>query len=304
MPRAPSFRITCATAIVAMVALAAAIVPLAPAAQKADAPRPDSRTSPGVIDDMRILRSLETLAQRLLDGGKTTPMAELISQLSRTSCDVRLAKPSAGPLAPADHYERCKKSVLVLASLFKCEKCGRNHVSPATGFVISESGAAVTNHHVVNNAKNITLVAMTADGAVYPVKSVLAASAAYDVAILQLDATGLVPLAIGPRAPVGSDVLIISHPDRRFYTLGKGIVARYGIMVRNKQRVPMLQITADYARGSSGAPVLSTAGDVIGMASSTVSVYYDEDHGKQENFQMAFDQCVPAEQILELVKGK
>ena len=304
MSGAPYLRIACVIAIVAMVALAAAIVPLAPAGQKADAPKPDTRTWPGVIDDMRILRSLEMQAARLLDGGKTTPMKDLISQLTRTSCDVRLAKPSGKPLAPEELYERCKKSVLVMGCLFKCEKCGRNHVAPATGFVISESGAAVTNYHVVNNPKNLTLVAMTADGAAYPVKSVLAASAAYDVAILQLDATGLVPLAVGPRAPVGSDVFIISHPDRRFYTLGKGIVARYGTMVREKQKVAMLQITADYAKGSSGAPVLSSAGDVVGMASSTVSVYYDEDHGKQENFQMAFDQCVPAEQILELVKAK
>ena len=307
MTRASVFCSAGGIGILAMVALAAAAAAPrapAPAAPKADAAASDARARPGVIDDMRILRVLETQAQRLLDGGKTTPMADLISQLSRTSCEVRLAKPSAAPLAPEELYERCKKGVLVLGSLFKCEKCGRNHVSPATGFVLSESGAAVTNYHVVSSPKNLTLVAMTADGSVCPVKSVLAASAAYDVAILQLDATGLVPLALGPRAPVGSDVFIISHPDRRFYTFGKGIVARYAMMVRSKQRVTMLQITADYARGSSGGPVFSGAGDVVGMASSTVSVYYDEDHGKQENFQMAFDQCVPAEQILELVKAK
>jgi S1-C subfamily serine protease len=287
-----------------MLALAAAIATAAPAAPKAEAARPEGRLGLGVIDDSRILRSLETQAARLLDGGKTTPIKDLISQLSRASCDVRLAKPSGKPLAPEELYERCKKSVLVMGAVFKCEKCGRNHVSPATGFVISESGAAVTNYHVVNNPKNLTLVAMTADGAVYAVKSVLAASAACDVAILQVDAAGLVPLAVAPRAPIGSDVFIISHPDRRFYTFGKGIVARYAAIVREKQRVTMLQVTADYAKGSSGGPILSSAGDVVGMASSTVSVYYDEDHGKQENFQMAFDQCVPAEQILDLVKAK
>jgi len=301
MRRASSVRITCTIALVAAAALAAAV---APAAQRANTPRPDGRTWAGVVDDAQILQTLDTQAARLMDGGDTTPTKDLISQLGRSKCDVRLAEPSTKPLAPDKLYERCKKSVLVMGSVYKCEKCGRNHVTPATGFVISESGAAVTNYHVVNNPKNITLVAMTADGTVHAVKSVLAASAVYDVAILQLDATDLVPLALGPRAAVGSDVFVISHPDRRFYTLGRGIVARYGTIIREKQRVPMLQITADYARGSSGGPILSSAGDVVGMASSTVSVYYDEDHGKQENFQMAFDQCVPAEQILELVKGK
>jgi len=304
MPRAASFRSAGVIGVLAMLVLAAAIVPPALTAQKADAPKTDARAPAGVIDDLRIIRTLEVQAARLMDARKTTPTEDLISDLSRRSCDVRLARPSGKPLPPEELYERCKKSVLVMGGLFKCEKCGRNHVSPATGFVLSESGAIVTNYHVVNNPKNLTLVAMTADGAVHPVQSVLAASAAYDVAILQLDATGLVPLAIGPKAPVGSDVYVISHPDRRFYTLGRGVVARYGIIVRNKQRVTMLQITANYARGSSGGPVLSNTGDVVGMASSTVSVYYDEDHGKQENFQMAFDQCVTAEQILELVKAK
>jgi serine protease Do len=296
MARAPHFRSLSALGVLATLVMASAVTSLAPAAPKAEAPRPDAAAKAGVIDDTKIIRSLESQAAHLMDGGQTTPMADLISQLKRTRYDLPLAKPSGKALAADELYERSRKSVLVMGGGFKCEKCSRNHISPATGFVLSESGA------VVNNPKNLTLVAMTADGAVHPVKSVLAASAAYDVAILQLDASGLVPLAIGPRAAVGSDVFVISHPDRRFYTFSKGIVARYGTLVREKQRVPMLQITADYARGSSGGPVLNGAGEVVGMASSTVSVYYDDDHGKQANFQMAFDQCVPAEQILELVK--
>jgi serine protease Do len=302
MARAPHFRSLSALGVLATLVMASAVTSLAPAAPKAEAPRPDAAAKAGVIDDTKIIRSLESQAAHLMDGGQTTPMADLISQLKRTRYDLPLAKPSGKALAADELYERSRKSVLVMGGGFKCEKCSRNHISPATGFVLSESGAVVTNYHVVNNPKNLTLVAMTADGAVHPVKSVLAASAAYDVAILQLDASGLVPLAIGPRAAVGSDVFVISHPDRRFYTFSKGIVARYGTLVREKQRVPMLQITADYARGSSGGPVLNGAGEVVGMASSTVSVYYDDDHGKQANFQMAFDQCVPAEQILELVK--
>ena len=293
-----------ARTIGALAILALAAVPCARLATGAEAAKPQPRAGSPVIDDGQILRVLEARANQLRDAGKTTPMADLIGQLGRASCEVPPAKPSARPASAEELYEHCRKSVLVLASLYKCEKCGRNHVSPATGFVIGESGIAVTNYHVVNNSKNLTLVAMTADSAVVAVKSVLAAKAAYDVAIIQLDATGLVPLALTPRAPVGSAAFIISHPDRRFYTFGKGIVARYGMMVREKQRVPMLQITADYARGSSGGPVFNGTGEVIGMASSTVSVYYGEEHGKQEDFQMAFDQCVPAEQILELIKPK
>jgi S1-C subfamily serine protease len=301
----PSARRVRAIVGLAVLALATAAL-LSPAlrAARPEGSKADARAKPGVVDDLQILRSLETQAARLLETGKTTPASDLVAQLGRASCDVQLAKPSGKPLAPEELYERSRKSVLIVAGLFKCEKCSRNHVAPATGFVIGESGVAVTNHHVVNDPKNLTLVAMTVDGAVCAVKAVLAASAAHDVAILQLDASGLVPLAIGPRAAVGSDVFVISHPARRFYTLSRGMVARYGTVVRERQKSTLLQITAPYAKGSSGGPVLNTAGEVVGMASSTVSVYYGEDHGKPEDFQMAFDQCVPAEQILELIRAK
>ena len=298
------FRRVYAIRVLAALALVAAIASAALTAPRAEPANPDGRAKPAVIDDVQIIRSLTSQTARLHESGKTTPMADLVSQLSRTTCEVVLAKPSGKPLAPDDLYERCRKGVLVMGGLYKCDKCSRNHVSPATGFVISESGVAVTNYHVVNKPKTLALVAMTAAGTVHAVKSVLAASAPNDVAIVQLDASGLVPLALVPRAAIGSDVFVISHPDRRFYTMSKGIVARYGTVVRERQKVPMLQITADYAKGSSGGPVLTSAGDVAGMVSSTVSVYYDDDHGKQENFQMAFDQCVPAEQILELIKPR
>jgi S1-C subfamily serine protease len=145
---------------------------------------------------------------------------------------------------------------------------------------------------------------MKADGAVCPVKAVLAANAAGDVAIVQLGGTGFVPLAVAPAAPVGSDVFVISHPDSRFFTLSRGIVARYTTMTRGrKKNATMLQITAEYAKGSSGGPVLNTAGEVVGMVSSTMSVYYNDDHGKQQDLQMVFNDCVTSRQILDLIKS-
>jgi len=275
-----------------------------PASQRrtpAPAP-PTSHPLPGVVDDSQILRNLETQANRLLEDNKTVPAADLIAELGRTQCQVELAKPATKPLPSGELYERCKKSVLVVAGIFKCEKCKRMHAGPASGFVISASGVAVTNHHVVNNAKNVTLVAMTSDGVVHAVKEVLAASPVTDVAIVQLEGTGFTPLPVVAQMPVGSDIFVLSHPDRCFFTLTRGIVSRYGTIMRERRRVPMLQITAQYAKGSSGGPVLSTAGEVVGMVSSTSSIYYNEDHGKQENLQMVLNRCVPAAHILDLIK--
>jgi S1-C subfamily serine protease len=277
-------------------------------AHKPVAPEPavaPASAKPVVIDDIQFSRRLEVEANKLFEAGKTTPIKDLIAQLKHDRCDVELAVPSSQHLSAADVYARCKDSVVVMGALFKCEKCGRNHCGGASGFILSESGIAVTNYHVVNNPKNLTLVAATADGKVYPIKSVLAANEANDVAIVQIDGSGFKPLPIMANVPIGSDVFVISHPDGRFYTLAAGIVARYGTMMHGRnRRTPILQITAEYARGSSGGPVLGNDGSVVGMVASTVSVYYNDDHSKQEDLQMVVNECVPAAQILELINPK
>ena len=64
-----------------------------------------------------------------------------------------------------------------------------------------------------------------------------------------------------------------------------------------------LTITADYARGSSGGPLLNDAGEVIGMVASTHSVYYNQsEDGTHQNLQMVWKQCVPVENIRGLIE--
>lgn len=267
--------------------------PAAPAATTA---------APTIINDRQVIRQIERAASELIEAGRTTEMATLIEQLNRESCNIKLPAASEAKLEPWQVYERCRPGVLVVAGIFKCDRCDNWHAAPASGFVITADGIAVTNHHVVHSPDRATLVAMTADGRVVPVREVLAASAVDDVAIIRLEGGEFTPLPLSTNAPVGSDVFVISHPDRRFFTFSKGVVARYGTIQRERTETAMLEITADYARGSSGGPVLNRQGAVVGLVSSTVSVYYNTENGRKDNLQMVFKQCVPAEKVLNLIK--
>lgn len=256
------------------------------------------------VDDPSQLKKMERLAVALSKAGKCTPAADLIKQLARKQCKLSPAKPRVATMTPQQIYARCAPSVLVVGGVYKCKKCGRLHVSPASGFLVSTTGAFVTNYHVVNNKERTGFVAMTHDGKAFGVKEVLAADKPNDVAICQLNAAGATFRAIplSGSAPVGTAVSVISHPNKRLYCLTRGIVSRYFKHPKGRSRVTMMSITADYARGSSGAPVLNDAGAVVGVVSSTNSVYYTVEKGKKSNLQMVFKDCAPAGAILKLIR--
>ena len=63
-----------------------------------------------------------------------------------------------------------------------------------------------------------------------------------------------------------------------------------------------MAITADYAKGSSGAPVLNSKGEVVGMVSATNSIYYNKERGQNQNLQMVIKSCIPVDAIRRLIR--
>lgn len=210
-------------------------------------------------------------------------------------------------LDTASVYERSKNSVLCFGNVFKCGKCSKWHSNIAGGFIISEDGLAVTNYHVMDNAKAGVFGAMTIDGKIFPVKEIVASSKADDLAIVRLEGKGFKALPIAEGAAVGAEVSVISHPEGRFYSVSKGIIARYfkKPVPHGHSRgpgAPRMAITADYAKGSSGSPVLNENGAVVGVVSTTKSIYYSKEDGIKRNLQMVVKSCIPSGSILKLLK--
>jgi len=71
--------------------------------------------------------------------------------------------------------------------------------------------------HVVNLKSLAGLTAMTRDGRVCPVSGVLAVDTNNDLAILQVEGQGFVPLPIAATACQGEPVWVLSHPAPWFY---------------------------------------------------------------------------------------
>ena len=268
--------------------------------------------APGAIDaawinDRALADAVNKGATLLADGGKAPPLEELLPGLKNETAAIALPAPEAAAVRdPASLYAGAADATVIVAGLYKCDRCNNWHTSNASGFFISADGLLVTNYHVVENEDRRAMVVATRDGRVFPVTKILAGNEAADVAIVKVepvDAEGkpatfaALPLADGSR--VGESAYAISHPDGRYWTFTEGMVSR---RYTGHRGANWITITADYARGSSGGPVVNDRGQVIGIVASTSSVYYSTENGRQENLQMVWKQCVPVEAVRALIE--
>jgi S1-C subfamily serine protease len=206
-------------------------------------------------------------------------------------------------------YEQACRAVVIVGSAEYCADCKTTHMGAvSTGWVIDPRGRIVTNHHVLQDKKAEELGVMTFDGRVFGVRRVLAADRDGDAAVLEIDPgdVELSALALADEARTGEAVRVIGHPDGRFYTLSEGIVSRVFSETAGEDKVrrTWLTVTADYGAGSSGAPVLSAAGKVVGMVSTTAALLADTEEGEEpaaEDVQMVFRDCVSIETIRRLL---
>lgn len=135
-----------------------------------------------------------------------------------------------------------------------------------SGFIITENGLAVTNHHVVVDGKYIE--ARLPDGKRYPVAHVVSYDAAKDLAVVQLAAADALPVVrMGDSAKIvlGEQAVAIGSPEGMEHTISDGLVSAWR---DSGQGFKMIQISVPISHGSSGGPLFNMRGEVIGVTSA------------------------------------
>jgi hypothetical protein len=196
-------------------------------------------------------------------------------------------------------------SIYIIATVYDCGKCDKWHLGgTASAWALTEDGIMVTNHHVLANAEGAAMGVCDKNGKVHRVVEVLAADRRNDIAVIRVDAKGLKPLRLAPPAKIGDEVKVISHPDSLFFSHTFGRVSRYHTQPAGKRMpgVVSMSITAEFALGSSGAPILDKDNRVVGMVVSTRHIYYDAE--AEEDLQMVVKDCVPIAAIAEILGKK
>ena len=133
-----------------------------------------------------------------------------------------------------------------------------------SGFLVSADGLILTNAHVVDGAKEVTV--KLSDHREFKAK-VLGADKSSDIAVLKINANGLPMVRIGnsDKLGVGDYVLAIGEPFGLEETATAGIVSAKGRSLPGDGYVPFIQTDAAVNPGNSGGPLFDAEGSVVGI---------------------------------------
>lgn len=248
------------------------------------------------LDDAEIMTAFETGLDTLFKKGGVPTASTMLRQLRRKAhTDTTLPSPTT---PPADPIAAARSATLVVGHLYYCAECKQNHSSIASGVLVSPDGLALTNYHVLDVNGAIVFGAMTLDGRLFAIEEVLASAKKDDLALVRLrDAADMPFVSLTPTPASGTELFVVSHPDAFFYSLTRGYLSRKYL---DEDKAPRLQITADFAKGSSGSGVFDLQGRLFGLSASTTSIYYEDKHEEFDDLQMVVKSAVPSESIRKL----
>jgi serine protease Do len=142
--------------------------------------------------------------------------------------------------------------------------------SMGSGFIVSSDGYILTNAHVVDNSKEVTV--KLSDRRELAAK-VIGVDERTDVALLKVDAHNLPTVKIGDsdNLKVGEWVLAIGAPFGFDNTATQGIVSALARSLPNGTYVPFIQTDVAVNPGNSGGPLFDSEGNVVGVNSQIYS---------------------------------
>lgn len=147
----------------------------------------------------------------------------------------------------------------------------RRAQSLGSGFIIDKSGIVVTNHHVIAEADEITVI--LDDNTSYPAK-LIGHDKKTDLAVLKFKTEAdlpAVPWGDSEASRVGDWVLAIGNPFGLGGSVTAGIISARGRNINAGPYDNFIQTDASINRGNSGGPMFNLDGEVVGINTAIFS---------------------------------
>lgn len=174
-------------------------------------------------------------------------------------------------------YEKCSPSIVAISGYID----GKTGYNWGTGVVLSADGLILTNTHVIDECDRAT-VTLYDDRELEAV--LIGADTISDIAILKVDAEGLIPAEFGESGTlrVGDRVAAIGNPlgDTFRSTLTDGIISAISRDISYKGRtMTLLQTNTALNEGNSGGALFNMYGQVVGITNMKMMSSYSSIEG-------------------------
>ena len=148
------------------------------------------------------------------------------------------------------------------------------HYSQSSGFVITEDGYILTNHHCVDGMERISV--RLYNGEEYDAK-VIGSDDRTEVAVIKINADKKLKTAIlgdSDKIKIGQYAVAIGNPVGFEYSMSIGFISGVEREVdSNNFRYKMIQVDTALNSGNSGGPLFNSLGEVIGINTMKSSSY-------------------------------
>jgi serine protease Do len=143
-------------------------------------------------------------------------------------------------------------------------------MSTGSGVIVSPEGYVVTNHHVVEGAKTVTVALL--DKREFT-GSIVGSDPQTDLAVIQIhgDTLPFIPWGDSSKLDVGDYVLAIGSPFGLHSTVTQGIVSAKGRAVGITQYEDFIQTDAAINPGNSGGALVNMRGELVGINTAILS---------------------------------
>ncbi len=178
-------------------------------------------------------------------------------------------------------------------SYFIVEKLGNTN-EIGTGFLISEDGFVLTNHHVISGSNKIIVKIEDKE---YQAE-IVGDDCYSDVALLKIknkndEVFSFVKLNPEVNIKIGESVIIIGNPYNLGLSVSSGIISALDRSIKNTGYIGLIQTDANINKGNSGGPIFNKNGDIIGINSIVFS--------PKENRNTGIGFAIPIKNIVDVI---
>ena len=209
--------------------------------------------------------------------GSTRPTPRELTQKDIDAAVLRTLETKPLPSRAAQAYELIKGSVVRVRGLGGDDEADKDDErSVGTGVVILDNGTILTNLHVVSGAKRLNVI--FSDG-LETDATVIGTRPEHDLAVIKAATVpdDLVPATLRSTADLrlGDEVIAVGFPFGIGPSVSSGVVSG----LRREYRSPegkrlltnLIQFDAAANPGSSGGPLLTTDGEVVGIVTGILN---------------------------------